>query len=108
MMKIQVLSIKYKYDHLFGIYCLVFLFNAPFNNISTLSWENGRTSLYYYCQITFIRGVPIFMFFVGRLIVCLTDTTRNQSTHFLLFVLISCQRYVLDVNFSNLSNATVL
>jgi hypothetical protein len=40
----------------------------------------------------------IFMFFVGRLIVCLTDSTRNQSTHFLLFVLISCQRYVLDVN----------
>jgi hypothetical protein len=67
-MKIQVLSIKYKYDHLFCIYCLVFLSNAPFNNISTLSWENGRTSRCYYCEITFIRGVPIFMFFVGRLI----------------------------------------
>jgi hypothetical protein len=64
MMKIQVLSIKYKYDHLFCIYCLVFLFNAPFNNISTLSWENGRTSRCYYCEITFIRGVPIFMFFI--------------------------------------------
>jgi hypothetical protein len=32
-----------------------------------------------YCEITFIRGVPIFMVFVGRLINEIKNPTDNET-----------------------------
>jgi hypothetical protein len=32
-----------------------------------------------YCEITFIRGVPIFVVFVGRLIHEIKNPTNNES-----------------------------